>query len=104
MKLPALVALVLLAGPVVAAADTLDDKYQSLKDAVTSKSVPEIKKLALEIFPLVATAATAPAPEAEDAKEAWSSGVARPSPQTWAKMVSPRPARARAIHLSWEVW
>jgi hypothetical protein len=76
VKLPALVALVLLAGPVAASADALDDKYQSLKDAVTSKNVQEIKKLALEMFPMVATAASAPAPEAEDAKEAWSSGIA----------------------------
>ncbi|HTS67069.1 MAG TPA: hypothetical protein VMH28_33825 [Candidatus Acidoferrales bacterium] len=37
MKLPALVALILLAGPVVAAADALEDKYQSLKNAVTSR-------------------------------------------------------------------
>ncbi|HTP35761.1 MAG TPA: hypothetical protein VMJ75_26475 [Candidatus Acidoferrales bacterium] len=76
MKLPALVALVLLAGPVVAAADTLEDKYQSLKDAVTAKNIPEIKKLALEILPMVAEAAAAPAPEAEDAKQAWTNGIA----------------------------
>jgi tetratricopeptide (TPR) repeat protein len=76
VKLPALVAVVLLAGPVAAAADTLEDKYQSLKDAVTSKNVLEIKKLATELFPLVTEALAAPAPQGEDDKEAWSSGIA----------------------------
>ena len=76
MKLPALVAVVLLAGPAVAVADTLEDKYQSLKDAVTSKNAPEIKKLALEVFPLVTEALAAPAPQGEDEKEAWTGGIA----------------------------
>jgi len=76
VKLPALAAAVLLAGPAGAVADTLEDKYQSLKDAVTSKNVPEIKKLALKIFPLITEALAAPAPQGEDEKEAWSSGIA----------------------------
>jgi hypothetical protein len=76
VKLPALVAVVLLAGPVVAMADTLEDKFQSLKDAVTSKNVSEIKKLAMEVFPLVTDAMSAPAPQSEDEKEAWTSGIA----------------------------
>lgn len=75
MKLPALVALILLAGPAVGMADTLEDKFQSLKEAVTSKNVPEVKKLALEVFPLVTEATCVPAPAEADQKDAWASGI-----------------------------
>ena len=76
MKLPALLMAVLLAGPVVGAADTLEDKFQALKDAVAKKDVPQVKKLALEVFPLAYTATCEPAPEEESGKEAWASRVA----------------------------
>lgn len=76
MKLPAFVAVVLLAGPVVAVADTLEEKFQNLKYAFTSKNVSEIKRLATELFPMVTEALAAPAPQGEEDKEAWTGGIA----------------------------
>jgi hypothetical protein len=75
VKLPGLLAVVLLAGPVVAMADALEDKYQSLKDAVTSKDVAQVKKLTAELFPLVDAAICESAPEDADEKPAWASRV-----------------------------
>ena len=54
MKLPVLgMAVVLLAGPVVAVADKLDDTFQNLKDAVAQKDAAQVKKLVAELDPLV---------------------------------------------------
>lgn len=75
MKLPALIAVMLLAGPVVAAEDSLDDKYQALQDAVAHKDAAQVKKLALEVFPLANTAISEPAPTDADEKPAWTSRV-----------------------------
>ncbi len=76
MKLPACMVLVLAAGCVAAVADTLEDKFQGLKDALAKKNVTEVKKLAVEVYPLATTAAYEPAPQEESEKEAWSSRVA----------------------------
>lgn len=74
MKLTVLVAMTLLALPVRAAADeNLDAKYQSLQDAVAQKNVPDIKKLAVELFPLVQDALCETAPQGEDERAGWKS-------------------------------
>lgn len=75
MKLPALMAVILLAGPVVAAEDSLEDKYQALQDAVAHKDAAQVKKLALEVFPMANTAICEPAPQNEDEKPEWTSRV-----------------------------
>jgi hypothetical protein len=75
VKLPALMAVILLAGPVVAAEDSLEDKYQALQDAVAHKDAAQVKKLALEVFPMANTAICEPAPQNEDEKPAWNSRV-----------------------------
>jgi len=75
VRLPWIAAVLLLAGPVVAGADTLDERYQGLKDAVTSKDAVQVKKLALELFPLVTQAECESAPEDETEKPAWTSRV-----------------------------
>ena len=77
MKLPGLMALVLLAGPAVGLADTLEEKFQSLQDAVRNKNAADVKKLAVEVFPLARDAMAAPAPAAAEEKESWSNGIAR---------------------------
>ena len=72
MKLSTLtVAIVLLGGPVVAFADTLDDSYQSLQDAVAKKDIAQVKKLVADVAPLVKEGLAVPAPEAADEKAAW---------------------------------
>jgi hypothetical protein len=65
------VAIVLLGGPVVAFADTLDDSYQSLQDAVAKKDIAQVKKLVADVAPLVKDGLAVPAPEAADEKAAW---------------------------------
>ena len=75
MRLPGLLAVVLLAGPVVAMAQSLEEKYQGLQDAVAAKDAAQVKKLALELFPLADQAACEPAPENADEKPAWTSRI-----------------------------
>lgn len=75
MKLSLVLAAVLLAGSVATADEALDAKFQSLKDAVTRKSAPEVKKLSLEIFPLVEQALREPAPQAEEERETWNNHI-----------------------------
>jgi hypothetical protein len=77
VKLPVLMTAVLLAGPVVALADTLEDRFQSLQDAVKNKNASEVKKLAVEIFPLATQLICASEPQGEDEKEVWKNDVAR---------------------------
>jgi hypothetical protein len=70
MKLPALgLAIVLLAGPVVA--DELEDAIQCLKEAVASKDVAEVKKLAATIHPMTCEILSEPAPKDADEKKIW---------------------------------
>ncbi|HEY1337665.1 MAG TPA: hypothetical protein VGF59_09160 [Bryobacteraceae bacterium] len=76
MKLPAFgMAIALLAGPVVAAADQLDDTFQFLKQAVEKKDPAMVKKLALEISPLVKAVVSAPQPDEEEAKALWAGRI-----------------------------
>ena len=75
MKLTIFVAMTLLAVPVRAADDNMDAKFQSLQEAVAKKQVPDIKKLSLELFPIVQDALCETAPQAEDEKAAWKSRI-----------------------------
>ena len=75
MKLSLFLALALLAGPARAADDNLDAKFQSLQDAVAQKKVPDVKKLAVELFPLVQDAVCETAPAAEDERAAWKTRI-----------------------------
>ena len=77
MKLTALgIAIVLLAGPALGADDELEAKFQSLKDAVAKKDPAQVKKLALEIYPLVCEETSATAPQEKEDKDAWTARVA----------------------------
>jgi tetratricopeptide (TPR) repeat protein len=77
MKLPALgLAIVLLAGPVVAVADELEDAIQCLKDAVASKNAAEVKKLAATIHPMTCEIVSEAAPQSADEKKIWEERVA----------------------------
>ena len=75
MKLPLVLVVVLLAGPFVAAQDTLDEKFQLLKDAVSANDSTQVKKLALEAFHLISAALAEKAPEVTSEKEAWTDHV-----------------------------
>jgi len=75
VKLTIFVAMTLLAVPVRAADDNMDAKFQSLQEAVAKKQVPDIKKLSLELFPIVQDALCETAPQAEDEKAAWKSRI-----------------------------
>ncbi len=74
MKLPILCLAMLFAAPAVAA-DKMEDTFQNLKDVVAKKDVPQVKKLAAELNPLVQAAIAAPAPAAPEDKEAWQESV-----------------------------
>ena len=63
MKLSALLAFALLAGPVVASVDTLEENFQCLREAVTNKNAPEVKKLFHEVYPEATAAMADHAPE-----------------------------------------
>src|SRR6478752_8615659 len=77
MKLPALgLAIVLLAGPVVAVADELEDAIQGLKDAVAAKNAAEVKKLAATIHPMTCEIVSEAAPQSADEKKIWEERVA----------------------------
>jgi len=77
MKLRALsVALMLLAGPVVAVADDLEDAVKGLKDAAAKSDVNAVKKLAATIRPMTAKMVAEPAPKAADEKKAWEAHIA----------------------------
>jgi hypothetical protein len=77
VRLPTLLAIVLLAGPVVATADTLEEKFQRLQDAVAKKDTAAVKKLFQEVYPLATAESCATAPEDADEKEAWTNHVAQ---------------------------
>ncbi|MEO8595801.1 MAG: hypothetical protein ABI759_20945 [Candidatus Solibacter sp.] len=80
------VAIALLAGPVVAVAGDLEDSVQSMRDAVTKKDVPEVKKLAAAIHELACEAIEEPAPAAPEEKQNWQERVAyAKSVQTYAE-------------------
>jgi hypothetical protein len=77
VKLPAFLTLALLTGAAVARDETLEEKFQCLKEAVTNKNAPEVKKYFLEIYPVATAAIAAHAPESDDERETWATGVAR---------------------------
>ena len=66
----------LLAGPVVAVADELEDAIQCLKEAVASKDVATVKKLAATIHPMACEIVSEPAPKDADEKKIWEERVA----------------------------
>jgi len=75
VKLSALsLAIVLLAGPAVAAGD-LEDALQNLKDAVAKKDAALVKKLIADVYPLACQASAEPAPKDDDEKGAWTNRV-----------------------------
>jgi len=75
VKLPTLsLALVLLAGPAVAASG-LEDALQTLKDAVEKKDPALVKKLVADVYPQATQAAAEPAPKDDDEKTAWTNRV-----------------------------
>lgn len=69
------IALILLAGALVAPAADLDSSYQALKDALSKKDAAQVKQLALETSKLAREAASAPAPAQAAEKDAWSKAV-----------------------------
>jgi hypothetical protein len=75
VKLTILVAMTLLAVPVRAADDNMDARFQSLQDAVAQKKVPDVKKLSVELFPLVQDALCETAPQGEDERAAWKTRI-----------------------------
>jgi len=67
---------ILLVGPALAAADELEDSFQSLKEAQTNKDAALVKKLAAQTCELARKEISAPAPENAADKEAWTKRVA----------------------------
>ncbi|MBZ5723543.1 MAG: hypothetical protein LAP87_00965 [Acidobacteriia bacterium] len=68
-------AIVLFAGPAVAAADDLEDALQNLKAAEAKKDVAQVKKLAVAIHEMTCETIATPAPQNADEKEAWTNRV-----------------------------
>ena len=73
MRLPALaIAIALLAGPALYAGD-LNETYEELQQAVAKKDPALVKRLVLEIHPLIKEDLAAPAPQGEEEKTTWGS-------------------------------
>lgn len=70
-----IVAVFLIAGCCVAAADDLETTYTSLKEAEAKKDVEQVKKLAAETSALARQVLATPAPENEADKEAWKTRI-----------------------------
>jgi tetratricopeptide (TPR) repeat protein len=68
-------AVLLIAGPLVAVPDDLDDAFQSLKDAESKKDAGQVKKKAAETRALARQVTAASVPEGVD-KEAWAKRAA----------------------------
>lgn len=76
MKLSVLgVAIVLLGGPVVAAADDLETAFQQLKEAEASNNAEQVKKLSAQVHTLASDVLGKPEPTSADEKEAWKSNA-----------------------------
>lgn len=75
MKWTALLMPLLLACVATAGDDTLEEKFERLKDAVSGKNAVEVKKVADEVFPLVTQAICESAPEDEEERPAWKSRI-----------------------------
>jgi hypothetical protein len=76
------VATLLLAGRAAALAADVNETFQDLQQAVAKKDAVQVKKLAVEIYPQVTELLAAPAPAAEEEKQAWGSRI------EWAKSVA----------------
>jgi hypothetical protein len=74
-KLVAGAAILLVILPAVAGAGDLETAYQGLKDAVAKKDTALVKRLVTELSPLVCAEVSAPAPQKEEEKEAWTNRV-----------------------------
>jgi tetratricopeptide (TPR) repeat protein len=66
---------VLLSVPAAAVEDKLDETFQSLKDALAKKDGAAVKKLAVEMNPLVLEVTGSKAPTDVEAKQAWTEEV-----------------------------
>jgi len=72
VKLPAAcIVMILLGGPAVAVADTLDDTYQSLQNAVAKKDAVQVKKLVAEMTPLINSSLATAAPVSDEERAGW---------------------------------
>lgn len=69
-------AVFLAAPPPVIGPGDLETAYQNIKDAVAKKDAVQVKRLAAQACALAREAASAPAPESDDEKEAWKNHVA----------------------------
>jgi len=77
MKVPVLsFAILLIAGPVVAVADDLEDAFQSLKQAESKKDAAVVKKLAVQTCALARQVSSRPIPQSGEEKEAWTARIA----------------------------
>lgn len=82
MKSPALgIAIVLFTASAALCAADLNESYQDLQQAVAKKDAVLVKKLALEIRPLVKEALAVKAPEGDEEKKTWAGQM------EWAKSV-----------------
>lgn len=82
MRIPALgIAIALASAAAVCAAD-LNETYEQLQQAVAKKDPVLVKKLAVEIQPLIKEELAQPAPQAEDEKQSWGTH------QDWVKGVA----------------
>ncbi len=70
------IAVLLIAGPLLAVPDDLENAFQSLKEAESKKDTAQVKKLAAETCALARQAAAEPAPQDQAEKEAWTKRVA----------------------------
>ncbi len=69
------VAFLLFAGSRVAAADDLENAFQSLQQAETQKDAALVKRLAVEVYTLAAQVIKSGAPQGEEEKESWTNRV-----------------------------
>jgi len=67
---------ILLGGPAVAVADKLEDDYQAIQNAVAKKDAAGVKRLAVELAPLVKAAVAEAAPVSDEERAGWSARVA----------------------------
>jgi len=75
MRVCVLTLAVLFGGAFLAAADTLDGTFDSLKEAAAKKDVAQVKTLAASLFALVQAQISAPAPASAEDKEMWTYNV-----------------------------
>jgi hypothetical protein len=65
------IAIALLSGPEVVSAADLNETYEQLQQAVAKKDAALVKKLAVEIQPLIKQDLDEPAPQGEEEKQTW---------------------------------